>query len=169
MLASAVFAQQASERPGVGISELYLAKDNGLGAAGVAAAEFLPTDIPIYCIVQLNSAVPTTVKMNLIAVSVHGVKSETHVVSTTYTTKDGQDRVNFTGRPDGRWVVGKYRVDVYIDGRPIASREFTVSKAPQKTRPLTDAISTPKPVRPAKPTIHPARVDSISASLKSTN
>lgn len=114
-----------------GIAEVYFAKDDGTGNAGEEATSFVTTDVPIYCVVQLDSALPTTVKMNLVAVAVPGVKAETKVVSTTYTTKDNQNRVNFSGRPAGQWVAGRYRVDIYVGSAAVVSREFAVQKAVQ--------------------------------------
>ena len=115
----------------VGIAEIYLAKDDGQGNAGDQATSFVTTDVPIYCVVQLDSAAPVTVRMNLVAVAVPGVKAETKVVSGTYTTKDNQNRVNFSGRPAGQWVAGLYRVDIFVGDSPAVSREFAVQKAAQ--------------------------------------
>jgi hypothetical protein len=130
-------AQEADEAPvKAGAVEIYLAKDDGTGKAGEEATSFVTTDVPIYCVVQLGSAQPTTVKMNLVAVAVPGVKAETRVVSTTYTTKDNQDRVNFSGRPVGQWVAGRYRVDIFVGNSQVASREFAVQKAIQ-AKPVT--------------------------------
>lgn len=114
-----------------GITEIYLAKDDGTGKAGEEASSFVTTDVPIYCVVLLGSATPVTVKMNLVAVAVAGVRPDTRVVSTSYTTRDNENRVNFTGRPAGQWVPGRYRVDVFVGARPVASREFAVQKASQ--------------------------------------
>jgi hypothetical protein len=125
----------------VGITEIYLARDDGTGKAGEQATSFVTTDVPIYCVVQLDSGVPVTVKMNLVAVAVPGVKAETRVVSTSYTTKDNQDRVNFTGRPAGQWVAGRYRVDIFVGDLPAVSREFAVQRAVH-ARPKP---ATPKP------------------------
>lgn len=137
------FAQEADPVPvKTGIFEVYFAKDDGTGKAGEEATSFVTTDVPIYCVVQLDSAVPTTVKMNLVAVAVPGVKAQTKVVSTTYTTKDNQDRVNFSGRPAGQWVAGRYRVDIFVGNSAVVSREFAVHNAVQA-----------KPVnKPADPT-----------------
>ena len=113
----------------VGVEEIYLAKDNGEGKAGEAATNFLTTDIPIFCVVQLNSTKPATVKMNFIAVKVAGVKAETKVVSVSFKTNGKQNRVNFTGSPEGFWIAGNYRVDVFIDGKLGGSRELEIQKA----------------------------------------
>jgi hypothetical protein len=127
-----VFAQEGdSVPPKAGVLEIYLAKDDGTGKAGDEATNFVTTDVPIYCVVQLDSALPTTVKMNLVAVAVPGVKAETKVVSTTYTTKNNQDRVNFSGSPAGQWVAGRYRVDIFVGSAAVVSREFAVQKAVQ--------------------------------------
>jgi hypothetical protein len=134
-----VFAQEVKPAPvKTGIAEIYFAKDDGSGKAGEEATSFVTTDVPIYCVVQLDSGIPTTVKMNLVAVAVPGVRAETKVVSTTYTTKDNQNRVNFTGRPAGQWVAGRYRVDVFVGNAAAVSREFAVQK-----------------VEPAKPVARP--------------
>jgi hypothetical protein len=127
-----VFAQEGdSVPPKAGVLEIYLAKDDGTGKAGDEATNFVTTDVPIYCVVQLDSALPTTVKMNLVAVAVPGDKAETKVVSTTYTTKNNQDRVNFSGSPAGQWVAGRYRVDIFVGSAAVVSREFAVQKAVQ--------------------------------------
>jgi hypothetical protein len=128
----ATSAQESDAPPvKVGVSEIYLARDDGSGKAGDRATSFITTDVPIYCVVQLDSAEPVTVRMNLVAVAVPGVKAETRVVSTSYTTKDLQDRVNFSGRPSGQWVAGRYRFDIFIDNVQAGSREFAVQKAVQ--------------------------------------
>lgn len=117
-----------------GVAEVYLARDDGSGKAGEETTEFLTTDVPIYCVVQLDSAGPVTVKMNLFAASVPGVKTDTKVVSLSYTTKEGEDRVNFTGHPQGKWVAGKYRVEILVKDQPAGSVVFTV-RLPEPQRP----------------------------------
>ncbi len=113
----------------VGIEAVLLARDDGSGKAGEETAVFTADDVPIHCSVQLNSMKPTSVKMNLIAVSVAGVKPETKVVTTSYKTNGKQNLVNFTGTPEGIWTIGKYRVDIFIDGKLSANREFEVQKS----------------------------------------
>ncbi|CAN5433658.1 hypothetical protein BH10ACI2_BH10ACI2_09590 [soil metagenome] len=109
-----------------GLDDVYLAKDNGEGKAGDQANSFKTTDIPIYCVVVLHSGAAAVVKMNFVAVSVVGVKPESNVVTTSYSTKEGQNRVNFTGRPDGKWTPGKYRVDLFVDGKLARNIEFEI-------------------------------------------
>jgi hypothetical protein len=117
------FAQVKTE---TGIDDIYLSKDNGKGQAGEAVTVFRTTDIPIYCVVELDSTTPVTVKMNLVAENVAGVKADTKVVSTSYTTKEGESRVNFNGRPYGKWTPGKYRAEIFIDGKFSRNLSFEI-------------------------------------------
>jgi hypothetical protein len=113
----------------VGLEDIYLAKDNGEGRAGDEAKIFTTTDIPIYCVVHLTATRPAIVKMNFVAVKVQGVRPETKVVSVSYKTDGRQNRVNFTGSPDGDWVAGSYRVDIFIDGKLAGSRELEIQRS----------------------------------------
>jgi len=113
----------------------FLARDDGDGKPGEAATEFAPTDIPIHCVVVLSNASQVTVKMDLVAVSVAGVKHGSKVVSSSYTTKDLQDRVLFRGRPQGNWVAGAYRADIYIDGNLVSKLPFTILPSNITARP----------------------------------
>lgn len=141
------------------IEEAYLAKDDGEGRAGEQVTEFRTTDMPIYCVVLLDSPVKAVVKMNFVAVSVAGMRPETKVVTASYTTKEGQNRVNFTGRPDGKWPPGKYRVDLFVDGKIAKNVEFEIrglravggNTSAGKYLPSLE-VPKPKPVRrPVKP------------------
>ncbi|HTK38797.1 MAG TPA: hypothetical protein VL325_09925 [Pyrinomonadaceae bacterium] len=128
------------------VKDVYLAKDDGSGKAGEPVTSFVTTDVPIHCVVLLDSAKPANVKMNFVAVSVAGVKAETKVVSTSYTTKDGQDRVNFTGRPAKLWVTGKYRLDIFLDGKFVKDLSFDI----QKPQPATGSAELLDPKQTSK-------------------
>jgi len=147
------FAQQdenvkTSEPEIVGVEEIYLARDNGEGKAGDVAESFLTTDIPIYCVVQLNSTKPATVRMNLVAVSVAGVKAESKVIAVSYKTNGKQDRVNFTGKPEKNWTVGSYRIDIFINDKLVVGKNFEIKRSPseiQKTAAQVESFVPPKP------------------------
>ena len=140
-------AQTDTTVPAAGAEEVYLAKDDGNGKAGEQVTEFRTTDIPIHCVVLLDSAEKATIKMNFVAVRVAGVKAETKVVTASYTTKDGQNRVNFTGRPEGRWTPGKYRVDIFVDGKIAKNLEFDIRASAGNI----NAAKFAQPVDPPKP------------------
>ena len=127
-----ILAQDVDATPApAGETEIYLAKDDGTGKAGDEATSFFTSDVPIYCVVMLSNSTPVKVRMNLVAVAVAGVKPDTKVVSTSYTTRDNENRVNFTGRPAGQWVPGRYRVEIFVDDKAVMSREFAIQKATQ--------------------------------------
>ena len=141
---SAALGQATSPPP----FSVYLARDDGAGRPGDEVRGFSVTDVPIWCVVLLDSPRAATVRMNFVAVNVPGVRPDTRVVSTSFTTTDTQNRVNFSGRPDGQWVPGLYRVDVSIEGlptstiefeikgRPVAVNNFVVKTSPAKTPPV---------------------------------
>lgn len=133
------------------VQEAYLAKDDGSGKAGEQADEFATDDIPIYCVVLLDTQRAVTVKINFVAVSVAGVKAETKVVTASYTTKEGQNRVNFTGRPEGLWTPGKYRVDIFLDGKAAKAVEFEIKGKPVVAGARSFAQPRPKTAKRGKP------------------
>ncbi len=147
-------AQVKPGLPAPGI-DVYLAKDDGNGKAGEPVSEFNVTDIPIHCVVMLESTSSSVVKMNFVAMAVTGVKPETKIVTAIYTTREGQNRVNFTGRPDGYWTAGKYRVDLYVNNELVTNVEFLIkgdSKSIGTKFIKTASPSKPKPQnRPTKP------------------
>lgn len=150
-----VFAQTTQVLPqteAVGVAEVYLAKDDGEGHAGDSATKFLTTDIPLYCVVELDSVKSATVKMNLVAVSVKGVKAESKVVSVSYKTNGNQSRVNFTGKPEGFWVAGNYRADIFVDGKFIKSQDFEIQKLTTEAEKTTAAKATSTTVKTFAPT-----------------
>lgn len=141
---------QEQEIGQVRVDTILLARDNGSGRPGEETEIFNTRDIPIYCVVRLNSLTPATVKMNLVAVRVPGVKAETKVISVSYKTNGKQNSVNFTGKPDGIWTAGMYRIDIFIDDKSSGSKEFEIQKSPlevetKKTQRQTPPKSTQKP------------------------
>ncbi len=151
LFAFGAFAQEPENTPQpetVAVEQLFLAKDNGEGKAGDVAESFLTTDIPIYCVVQLNSSKPVTVKMNFVAVSVEGVKAETRVISVSYRTNGRQNRVSFTGKPEKFWTAGNYRIDIFIDDKLAMGKTFEIKNLPLQAKPTvtkTQNFVSPKP------------------------
>ncbi len=154
--AAGALAQGDTPAPtGPAVEELYLARDDGKGKAGEQVDEFRTTDVAIYCVILLDATTKVTVKMNFVAVSVIGVKADTKVVTASYTTKEGQNRVNFTGRPEDKWTPGKYRVDVFLDGKIAKNIEFEIKGAGGSTATAAKYFNTPETPKPKPP--KPAR------------
>jgi hypothetical protein len=125
-----VLGQEADSPPPSELAEAFLAKKGVDGKAGEPASNFFVTDIPIFCVVRLSAPGIASVRMDFIAADVPGVKPGSKVVSTTYTTKEAEDRVNFSGRPHGLWVAGKYRVDIFIGPKKVSNIEFEIKATP---------------------------------------
>ena len=82
LLCPAAFAQpEQAEGP---VADVFLAFSNGDGGPGEESAEFKTTDNPIYCVVNLSATDPQTVKMNLVAVRVAGLREGSRIVSTSW-------------------------------------------------------------------------------------
>ena len=121
-----------AQRDDVRVENLYLARDDGKGKAGEATQIFFTGDIPIHCVVRLDSMKSVTVKMIFVAVKVNGVKPETKVIVSKYKTNGEQSQVSFTGKPDKIWIPGTYRIDIFIEEKPAGSIEFEIQKKPQQ-------------------------------------
>ncbi len=148
---SSVAFSQAPEPVLPVIQDVYLARDDGNGKAGEPVTEFRTTDIPIHCVVLLDASAKVTVKMNFVAVNVAGVRAETKVVTASYTTTEKQNRVFFTGHPDGTWTPGKYRVDLFINGKPAGKVEFEIKRPSGNVLAAKFSTAAPAPPRPKPP------------------
>ena len=141
-------SEENTQNSAVGVEEITLARGDGSGKAGETTDKFITTDIPIFCFIQLDAEKSATVKMILIAVKAVGLKPESKIVTVSYTTKENQNRVNFTASPNGVWATGDYRADVYIDGKLAKSRTFIIEKPSKEfEKPLPSA---PKSLAPRK-------------------
>lgn len=133
--------------PATAVEDVYLARDDGEGKAGDVTSVFTPNDIPIHCIVVLSKPDPTAVRMSFVAVKVNGVKPESKIVSASYATSQGQDRVFFTGKPHGKWAAGNYRIDVFVNDKFEKSLDFEVKSG---VLPAVSSFAPAKP-KPRKP------------------
>ena len=120
--------QQKEDNYEVGVEELSLARDDGNGKAGEVTTKFSLSDVPIYCIILLNSDKSANVKMNIVAVKADGYKPESKIVSAVYTTKENQNRVTFNASPEKVWAAGSYRVDILLNGKIAAGLSFEIER-----------------------------------------
>lgn len=135
--------------PPAAVDDVYLARDDGEGKAGDVTSVFTPNDIPIHCIVVLTKPDPAAVRMSFVAVKVNGVKPESKIVSASYATSQGQDRVFFTGKPHGKWTAGSYRIDVFVNDKLEKSLDFEVKGGVLPA--ASNFVPTkPKPRKPVK-------------------
>jgi len=143
-------SEQNGNRSEFIVEEISMARDDGNGNPGETTDKFITTDRPIYCIIQLDLDKPAIVKMNLVAVKANGLKPETKIIVVSYTTKENQNRVNFTASPDGVWAAGKYRVDIFVNGKLAGSQTFTIENSPKEIK--QEKPTAPKSFVPRKNT-----------------
>ncbi len=129
-----VFGQtsESENKIEIAVAEITLFKDDGSGAMGDEAENFLTTDVPIHCSILLNSSEIALIKMNVVAVKAAGLKAESKIVTVNYKTNGKHDRVNFTASPADVWAVGKYRVDIFVEGKLSQSKNFEITKLATK-------------------------------------
>ncbi len=128
-----IFAQPETEvqsnKPEIGVAEFYVARDDGAGDAGEPTKIFAASDIPIHLVIRLASAAAVTVKINVAAVKISGLKFGTSVVAVSYRTDGTQTGVRFNVSPEKNWAAGDYRAEVLLDGKQFASQTFAVRDA----------------------------------------
>lgn len=111
------------------IEEIVLARDDA-GEAGETTETFKQSDVPIHCLIQFKSPQDATVKMTITAVKANGLKPETKIVAVNFKTDGARTGVSFNAAPGSKtWAAGTYRVDIALDGKTAASRNFTVEKS----------------------------------------
>lgn len=132
------------EKPLVGIESIVLMRDDGGGNADQETAVFGQTDVPIHCQINLDSFIPATVKMNLVATDVKGLKAESKIITVSYKTNGEQNIVNFKGSPDDIWIAGKYRIDVFVNEKLAGNKEFEIQKSETPQVQKTSFVA-PKP------------------------
>lgn len=128
----------------LGVTEITVFRDDGKGKAGEETSIFSTTDRPIHCSIELDSTESATIKMNMVAVNVPGLKSGKAVVSVSYKTDGNQDVVNFNASPRTIWAAGKYRMDIFIDDKLGASKEFEIIESSPPKKVETKSVQ-PKP------------------------
>ena len=142
-----VFGQTAevAEKTTVNVENIALMRDDGEGNPGVEIEVFKTTDFPIHCQITLDSVKSSTVKMNLVAVMVAGLKAETKIMTVSYKTNGEQNIVNFRGSPNKIWLAGKYRVDIFVDDKLAGKKEFEIEKSTSPAGQTNFTPSKPKP------------------------
>ena len=137
------------EKKEVSVEQIYLARDNGKGNPGETVEKFSVNDRPVYCIIQLNTEKPVAVKMVFVAAKANRLKPETKIITVSYTTKETENGVTFNASPDGLWMAGEYRIDVYVNNKFSKSRTFEIGNL--TVEPSKDKIPTaPKSFAPRK-------------------
>ena len=125
-LVCAIGAQDTKETESP-VALVILAKNDADGTIIEEPEAFYSKDIPIYCYVDLKVEKPSMISVKYIAVKAKGVRPNAVITTARYKTKKGEIGAAFDGKPQSKWAVGDYRVDVYVDGKLVEKREFKIS------------------------------------------
>jgi hypothetical protein len=88
---------------------------------------FAPADV-IYCVVDLaNAPQDTKVKAVWKAAEVEGYAADTKIDETEL--KSGSATLTFSLAPESTWPVGKYKVELYLNGEKKETLDYTVQQA----------------------------------------
>ena len=87
---------------------------------------YTPTDTGFYCYFDLNNALDSTVvKGTWTLVSAEGYDSNSEIDSADITGGDNTYYFSLDRSADN-WPVGKYKIDLYIDGKLVQTIDFEV-------------------------------------------
>ena len=142
----------------VEIEQIFLLRDDGAGKAGDETDNFSTADKILHFRIGLSSRKPAMIKLILAATDVGEIKPETTFVTVSYRTNGRQNVVNFSASPEDVWLAGKYRADIFVDGKLAAKKEFEIRAAAQKTEkekqspPKIDKKTAAKPIRQTRKT-----------------
>ena len=107
----------------IGITKVYMAKDNGSGEPGDEAETFSPSDHTVHCMIELDQAAEgTVIRFDWIGVDA-GVFQNRSIKKLDYTTRALENKVNAHLTLPSDWPEGEYKVDVYLNDQ--LSRSIT--------------------------------------------
>ncbi|HWP53513.1 MAG TPA: hypothetical protein VN476_05225 [Pyrinomonadaceae bacterium] len=106
------------------VTRIYMARDAN-GKPGAETTSFAPDNRTIHCVISLNKAKKgTQVRFIWKAVDVGGTNEDIKTID--YTTNSFENKVQGHLVLPKDWPVGKYRVDVYINGALDKTIDYTI-------------------------------------------
>ena len=112
--------------PGKFIREIHMAKDNGRGAPGDETSSFSASDRTLHCVVKLNEAKRgTQMRFSWWIVDADGSKNQ-KIKDMDYSTRSLEYVIHGHLTVPRDWPVGKYKVQVYVNGDLDRTVNYTV-------------------------------------------
>ncbi len=101
---------------GTYIKEINMARDNGRGDPGEETTSFSPDDRKIHCVVKLKEAKSgTAMRFSWWIVDADGTQNK-KIKDIDYTTRTLENVVHGHLVLPNNWPLGKYKVQVYVNG-----------------------------------------------------
>ncbi|BCM90408.1 hypothetical protein IAD21_02260 [Abditibacteriota bacterium] len=126
-LGAALHTPVAQAKPqSVSITSVVMARGyNGSKATGVTKV-FKPSNRKIHCVVELNRVATVTAKGAWYAVDAAGMHNFKIVEASL--PKQLASQLHFNASLPRDWPVGKYRVDIYVNGKMMRSVPYSIAK-----------------------------------------
>jgi hypothetical protein len=117
-----------SGQPGDIVSKVTLARDsNPENYAPIDPTQEFGQSDTIHAVVEVNGApAGTQFKVKWLTVDVGDVQKADMVIDTTETEQSGSGNLDFTLSPDGMFLPGTYKVEVYVNGELVKSNSYKV-------------------------------------------
>jgi hypothetical protein len=108
------------------IKEIHMAKDDGHGKPGSPTFSFEPSDRTLHCVATLKEAhAGTEMRFSWWIVDADGTQNR-KIKDIDYTTRTLEDIIHGHLSLPQDWPIGKYKVQVYVNGNLDRTVPFTV-------------------------------------------
>ena len=108
------------------LTDVHMARDDGHGDPGEETSTFDSGDRTIHCVTKLKEAKSgTQMKFSWFVVDAQGSQND-KIKDIDYTTRALENVVHGHLTAPRDWPVGKYKVDVYVNGNLEKTVQFTV-------------------------------------------
>ena len=108
------------------LTQVHMARDDGKGDPGEESDSFNPKDRTVHCVTTLKDAKSgTQMKFSWFIVDADGRQNE-KIREINYTTRALEDVVHGHLIAPRDWPVGKYKVEVYVNGNLEETVPYTV-------------------------------------------
>ncbi|HYN83670.1 MAG TPA: hypothetical protein VER32_00345 [Pyrinomonadaceae bacterium] len=109
------------------VTDAELARDDGAGRAGQRVTGFRTKDNPLHCVASLNKP-REGVRVRFVWTAVDaGGERDRVLADAEYVTRAGESRADGVASLPREWPRGRYRVQVFLNGRVVKSLDFNVS------------------------------------------
>jgi hypothetical protein len=117
-------------KPGGIITRVTLARDVTTDFVPVDATTKFAPDDTIHAVVAVKKA-PTETKFTVkwLTTDVGDAEKANYLIDTTETVQAGSGNLDFSLSPSPRLMVGKYRVEIYVNDKLDQLKEFTITES----------------------------------------
>ncbi len=128
-LAACGGSPSAGDQGGATITKVTLKRDNGSGEPGDAVDKFLPSDRIQFFEAELSSMLGPGTKVHWVFTAVDTTAGKDIKVAEADVDVLAGNKLSANVSLENDWPTGKYRADIFINGKLIKSVDYTVEGA----------------------------------------